>query len=199
MPSSNSRSNDRLTNPRKSTTSLISLTEAESSKTPGLDVTHRGTSPPPKKQSPSYTLLKNPVAQFQSRPPPPTLPTLEQITADASTATESEIYQAIGLCARQICDAARSHLPKGGVDRMCEEEELAGTLLQRWNSCETRNDKFLASVPREALVEMFRDALGEMSALEKRVAPSAKKGSKASELKKGWSRRFSWKRRRSDV
>ena len=135
------------------------------------------------------------MAQFQSRPPPPTLPTLEQITADARTATESEIYQAIGLCARQICDAARSHLAKGGVDRMSEEEELAGTLLQKCKSSETRNDRFVASVPREALFEMFRDALGEMSVVEKRVRPAAKKGSKACELKKELSQRFSWKRK----
>ena len=76
---------------------------------------------------------------------------------------------------------------------MSEEEELAGTLLQKCKSSETRNDRFVASVPRAALVEMFRDALGEMSAVEKRVRPAAKKGSKASELKNEWSRRFSWK------
>jgi hypothetical protein len=51
---------------------------------------------------------------------------------------------------------------------MSEEQELAGTLLQRWTNCETRNDPFVASVPREQLIEMFREALGEMNALQKR-------------------------------
>ena len=190
MSDSNQPSNDRFVDPRRGTISLLACDDAESSRSPGLDTNRRRVSPPPKAQSISFVVLKDYVARFRSGTPPAELPTLEQLTAEASNATGTEIYTAISLCTTHICDAAWSHIPEEALDEMSEEQELAETLLRKWRRFQLRNDALVASVPREQLIEMFHEVLGEMNALEKRERP-VKKNSKVPDLVRRLSRRIS--------
>ena len=190
MSDSNQPSNDRFVDPRKGTISLLACDDAEPSRSPGLDVHRRSVSPPPKARSISFVVLKDHVARFRSGTPPAELPTLEQITAEASNATGTEIYTAISLCATHICDAAWSHIPEEPSGETSEEQELAEKLLRKWKKLQQRNDTLVASVPKEQLIEIFHEILGEMNALKKRESP-LKKESKVPDLVKRLSRRLS--------
>ena len=99
-------------------------------------------------------------------PSPKKFPTFIEISNAAKGATEHDLFRYNSNCATRICEAANAcaaDLPSASKDA-----EAAEFLSKKRESCRQpdsfENDKFVAQVPRDELVEMLRDVMADIAA-----------------------------------